>query len=67
MLGRAQHVKVSARVSCSPHDDLSTMLVLDVDCLVVEGDFTSMLAECSNGQQGLLEPWKKICLSGLKG
>ena len=25
-----------------------------------------MLAESPNGQQGLLEPWKNMCLSGLK-
>ena len=66
MLGQAQHVKVSARVSFSPHDGPSTLLVVDVERLVVEGGFTSMLAEDLNGQQALLEPWKNMCLSGMK-
>ena len=25
-----------------------------------------MIAEGPDGQQGILEPWKKMCLSGLK-
>ena len=30
-LGRAQHVKVNARISFPPHDGTSTLIVLDVD------------------------------------
>ena len=54
------------RVSFSPHDNLSTLLVLDVDRLAVECGFTSMLTQCPNVQQGLRDPWENICLSCLK-
>ena len=51
-MGQAQHVKVSAHVSFYPHDGISTLLALDVDCIVVEGGLTAMLRIMSQWTAG---------------
>ena len=46
-------------MSCTLHDDLSTLFVQDSDIIVIEGGFTYMIAQCPNGQQGLIDPLEK--------
>ena len=47
------------RGSLAFHDELSTLFDQDADRLVIEGGFTSTIALFPNGQQGLVDPWKR--------
>ena len=58
--GSNLHVQVWAWVSCTFHYNFSTPFFENEDRIAIKGGFKSIIAKCSNVQQGLAEPCKKM-------